>query len=205
MRVMKKCTKCKDNQEDRFFRVLKTGKLSSWCLCCERTYTNARYIKRREQQLAYKKKHYNPKAKKEYNTKYSEEHRDELVKNSKNYYYKNKEKLLVQKRQYNINNKIEILKKKAIYQKKNKALINAYMSKRRFCKINATPKWLTSEHENQILSLYKTASKLTKETGVKYEVDHIIPIKGKTVTGLHVPWNLQVITKIENIKKGNRI
>jgi 5-methylcytosine-specific restriction endonuclease McrA len=45
---------------------------------------------------------------------------------------------------------------------------------------------------------------LNKSTGVQWHVDHIIPLQGKNVSGLHVPENLQVIQGSLNIKKGNR-
>jgi len=69
----------------------------------------------------------------------------------------------------------------------------------------ATPAWLTKQQREDIKQLYVQAQKLTKLTGVRYEVDHIIPLTNDSVCGLHVPWNLQVIPKIENLKKANKI
>lgn len=77
-------------------------------------------------------------------------------------------------------------------------------TRRRIDKLNATPKWLTAVHIQEMQVLYKEAKDLTNSTGVKHEVDHEVPIKGKNVRGLHVPWNLNIMTKTDNIKKGNK-
>jgi hypothetical protein len=66
-----------------------------------------------------------------------------------------------------------------------------------------TPKWLTEEHVMQMGAFYREANQKTRETGVPHDVDHIYPLLGKLSSGLHVPWNLQVLTAEENRKKSN--
>lgn len=64
-------------------------------------------------------------------------------------------------------------------------------------KSQAVPKWLSKEQVNLMTKIYENCP-----TGS--EVDHIVPIQGKNVRGLHVPWNLQYLTKEENRKKSNK-
>ena len=54
-----------------------------------------------------------------------------------------------------------------------------------------------------IRDFYVLAQKITYETGVLHEVDHIIPLQGKKVSGLHVENNLRVISMLENRRKHN--
>lgn len=65
-------------------------------------------------------------------------------------------------------------------------------------KVSATPIWLNKDDWAQISDFYE------KAVQDNLTVDHIIPIRGKHVCGLHVPWNLQLLTGPENSAKGNR-
>ena len=64
-----------------------------------------------------------------------------------------------------------------------------------------TPKWAL---KSEIRVFYEMAQRVSKCTGIKFSVDHIIPLRGASVSGLHVPWNLRVIPLATNISKGNR-
>ena len=78
-------------------------------------------------------------------------------------------------------------------------------ARRRAARLRAIPAWLTSEQHAEIAVLYRAAKAATVDTGVLHVVDHVVPLLGKTVCGLHVPWNLQVLTGSENARKINRI
>lgn len=101
-------------------------------------------------------------------------------------------------------NKARIKQQTKSWSKSNSSKKAAINIKRHCAKSQRTPKWLTSLDFNHIQMFYEVSAFLTKETGIKFEVDHIIPLQGKNVCGLHVPWNLQVITETDNIKKGNK-
>ena len=76
--------------------------------------------------------------------------------------------------------------------------------KRVTAKANRIPRWLTPDDFKTIEIFYDTANHFTTVTGVKYAVDHYYPLQGKTVSGLHVPANLQVIPAALNLRKGNK-
>jgi hypothetical protein len=90
------------------------------------------------------------------------------------------------------------------WNKNNKPLKAALQSKRRSAELQRTPKWLTEHDHKVIAAFYSVAAMLSRENGIPYHVDHIIPLQGRKVSGLHTPSNLQVIPAQENVKKSNK-
>jgi 5-methylcytosine-specific restriction endonuclease McrA len=66
---------------------------------------------------------------------------------------------------------------------------------------HAMPSWLNAIQKAQIQEFYEISAARTMQTGIKHHVDHIFSIHGQGWTGLHVPWNLQVLTAADNDKK----
>jgi 5-methylcytosine-specific restriction endonuclease McrA len=91
------------------------------------------------------------------------------------------------------------------YKQANPDLYRELVSLRRRRFRDATPKWLSPEQRMEIRLKYRLAIEMSRATGVRHAVDHEVPIQGEEVCGLHVPWNLQVITQDENLKKSNKL
>lgn len=94
---------------------------------------------------------------------------------------------------------------KKTHKQRNPDYYNALTSLRKRRHRNATPPWLSKKQRAEIKNLYLIAITMTKTTGERYVVDHIVPLLGKDVCGLHVPWNMRVITQEENLKKSNKV
>jgi hypothetical protein len=88
------------------------------------------------------------------------------------------------------------------HRKNNPGASNAITAKRRATQLQQTPKWADLR---KIEQFYIEAARLTKETGIQHHVDHIMPLRGKFVSGLHVHQNLQILTASENCSKSNRV
>lgn len=80
-----------------------------------------------------------------------------------------------------------------------------YTVRRRMAKMQRTPPWLTQAHRDEMARVYRESRRLAKVSGIPHNVDHIVPLRGEKVSGLHVPWNLQILTARQNRLKSNRL
>jgi 5-methylcytosine-specific restriction endonuclease McrA len=132
-----------------------------------------------------------------YLAEYRAANREELRESNKMYYAVNKDARADYMREYCADNRHLRAIRDAEWQRNNPDKVAAKNAARRARRINATPSWLTEEDHHEILKFYTEAQRLN------HHVDHIVPLKGKNVSGLHVPWNLQVLPPHENRSKSN--
>ena len=124
-------------------------------------------------------------------------HNDALSKETKKLYNEKAKIRYHQNKQWNA-------ERKKTYRALNKHLTNANASKRRAALLQRIPIWQTKFDELKIKCIYSVAAMLTKVNNEPWTVDHIIPLQGKIVSGLHVPSNLQVMKARENEAKRNK-
>ena len=136
--------------------------------------------------------------------RYYQENKSRIDARNKAYAVAHKDKIQDWQRQYRKENNLELKQyfrnyylqnkpQRQKYKKENAASYRAYQNKRRARELQAQPDWVD---EKQILELYKACP-------MDQEVDHILPLQGKHVCGLHVPWNLQYLSPAENLSKRN--
>lgn len=101
-------------------------------------------------------------------------------------------------------NKVIINARNKFWKQENPAKVAAMDAKRRASMLQRTPKWLSEQELLRIECIYSLASMLNKHGVESWHVDHIIPLQGKNVSGLHVYSNLRVVPSSENLAKGNR-
>lgn len=175
----KKCSGCAAEKALLAFDKHPRGKYgyASRCKDCKAAYNKARYAADPERSKENKRKHYyaNPEAKKEY---------------SRKWYAENTERALSGAASWVTN---------------NRGKSNAIKKRYKTAKANACPAWLDAWDLFVMEEFYYKATRLKELTGQEYHVDHIHPLQGETVSGLHVPWNLQILTARANIQKSNNL
>ena len=190
---LKVCKTCKEEKPLSAFykdRSYKDG-LRKDCKSCISKRAAEHYQKNRDAISEAKKKYY-------------QKNRDVIAEAHKKYRQKNRDVIAEVKKKWHQENRDSISEQKKTWRKANPELVSANTASRRARKKQAQPPWLTEEHINQIKAKYKNSKRMKKLTGILHHVDHIVPLKGENVCGLHVPWNLQVIPAKHNLEKNNR-
>lgn len=116
----------------------------------------------------------------------------------KAYALRHPEKNKNQKLKWILNNPEKRKQASENYRKKNQEYYREYASLRSRKTIQAKPKWLNDFDQFWLSEIYHLAILRN------LEVDHIVPITNKQVCGLHVPWNLQLLTRQQNAQKSNK-
>ena len=213
---MPECSQCKQILPEIDFNVKSQRRsgLQSKCKACQKKYAKRWYIQNAKKLKPCRQEYYRA------NTlhikmrvkKYKQDNKDRLSVYQKAYdlmHIEHRKEYMQQYYQQNIvrvkgcmrrNNQKHFKQRKAYmqkYVKRNATQVNAQNRKYQTAKLQRYPKWLTKEQEQQIKDFYINCPK-------GMEVDHIYPLQGKYVSGLHHPDNLQYLTKRENRSKGNR-
>jgi hypothetical protein len=197
----KTCTKCNETKTvDLFYkRSDQLGKYTSHCKACKRAHDNAHcaLTETKAKRAEYSK---NLRSTPEYKAKESvykhAYHRTDEYRESKRLKQK------VRRLDPNILQQERL--RDSAYAKAHPEKFAMKTRKRKIAKLQRTPFWLNAGQEFEMECIYKYCAAL-RSMGFDYEVDHIVPLQGKTVSGLHAPWNLQILTASENASKGNRI
>jgi hypothetical protein len=205
---MKKCDKLAEAKANGFIRYL-TGRPCNKGHFCERLVSDRSCVECNRIKAQYKRDSMTVVEKYEHGLKYRYLQTNWLLtaqgclsrkQTGITYYQNNKDKLAIYRKEYNLKTNNFHSKQ---WKKTHPEVRAADTAKRRAAKLQRTPLWLTPEHHKQIGQFYWEAVEVSKLVGEFYHVDHIVPLQGKTVSGLHVPWNLQILHAKENLSKGN--
>ena len=204
--MQKTCTKCGEEKPVSEFYKKRNG-LTSQCKSCILAYKADAYQNNKQAKKDYNKNYYwkNKSDLKEKSKQNYELNRDNAIQRMSDYYKNNKETFAAYNKDYYQKNRDAKISYSVEWAKKNKAIKNAQVAKRHAAKLNATPSWLTAIHKAQLQEFYDLAIAKTVQTGIEYHVDHIHPLQGDRFNGLHVPWNLQILSATENMSKGNKL
>jgi hypothetical protein len=169
----------------------------------DRKESSRRYYEANKERIKSKVREYRLKNQEEIKKKKSEY----LKKVRQELWWKDRhtEKRKKQCKNWRKNNEQRVKQYNKKYKSENSELCSKIARRRISSKRGRTPKWLTEQHKQEIDKLTLTVKELNKAVGYRaYHLDHIIPLNHPNVSGLHVPWNLQILTASDNSSKNNK-
>ena len=131
-----------------------------------------------------------------YTQEYYTNNKEVVLTSCRKRYKKDKELIYNRQKIYKSKNRERINKLNSKWKKANPGIVNANTNNRRLKQ--RTPGWVDKK---AIRKIYIECDRITKETGIPHQVDHIIPLRGKTICGLHISENLRIIPAKENLAK----
>lgn len=187
---MKTCSRCKEAKEPSLFGLDKSrpdGR-SYWCKACLAQKNHAWDSANKDRKAATRRARY-------------EANREKVLEESRARYASNKERHARSVKKWREENRQRAADIRRKWESRNREKVCAKTALRKASKLRATPAWCDL---SAIQDFFDAAAAFRMYTGQEYHVDHIVPLRGKTVCGLHVPNNLQVLPATENARKGNR-
>lgn len=214
------CARCSGDLDVSMFRSSK-GRIMSYCKPCESAYKREHYLKNADLVKAKAKK-------------WREDNPERCAELNKSYYAANKEKQAEYARLYRLTHKDQENARKAAWAEANRGKVKAaeakyrsqnkeacsnrisnwkrrntdklrvYAANRKSAKLQAVPAWYEEFDEFVVSEAAELAMLREDAIGVKWHIDHIVPLMSERVCGLHCAANVQVITESENVSKSNR-
>jgi len=139
-----------------------------------------------------------------YHKAYYEANKARIAAVKRAYRAANREKIIASKRAAYYATQEASLAQKREYRQANRGKINFLCSMRKKVVKQRTPVWLSTFDRLKIKCYYSVAAMLARSNEEPWHVDHIVPLQGKLVSGLHVPNNLQFLRGVDNIRKKNK-
>lgn len=198
---MKTCTKCGETKPLEEFHRQRDGRMGRRpdCKVCACARVNARRLANVERIAENKRR-------------YREKNRERLVEKDRRYYTENavkfkeyreanRDRRIAQKRAWDAENAERRRQYERLRWRLNPETARAEDRKRKEAIRRALPPWADAV---AIAAFYEQAVRVSQCTGIPHHVDHVVPLRGRRVSGLHVPLNLRVVPAAVNIRKGNR-
>lgn len=187
----KLCPKCNTTLPISQFYVDRHSKdgRTAYCKSCRNAAVNKYREENRDSHNAYRRE-------------YAKSNPQVIRLQSKRAYLRHREQMLASATKHYHENKVSISIKRREHRQAHPEKFNAWTRDRLALKLKRKPKWANDE---LVLRKYQLAQVMTNRTGIQHVVDHVYPLKGALVSGLHTEANLMVVSADYNLRKSNKL